>query len=182
MWFLNALKGALQRFGIGVGIDLGSGYSEMKNADKLISVQNKVWDSGLFMPRVVNGKEETRCNLAVEAVFDAFGYSAMDTDDADHIMAFLRTSKDFLVKPIADCQALTNEGTLIIAGLDSKQLAQEHGHVVTLTPGKADYSGHWDKPAPQCLSLGRTGICFRMKGVNYAFVPQPEFFAWVPSL
>lgn len=154
----------------------------MKNPSFLTQIQDQVWNSGAYMPRDIDLQETTYCNLAVRAVFEAFGYHGFDGMNADQMMVFIHASKDFLIKPIADCQALANEGALVVAGLTSTQLKQTHGHVMTLTPGVEDYSGHWDKKAPVGLSIGRRAICFRSKGINWAFVPEPECFVWVPTL
>ncbi len=169
-------------FEIGGTVILPTGYTNMKNKDLLIATQDQVWNSGAYMPKETDGEEVTYCNLAVQAVFEAFGFKGFDGLNADQILIYVKTSTDFLIKPIADGQWLVNEGTILIAGLSSHQLGQSHGHVCTLTPGLEDYSGHWDKRAPVCLSIGRKAICFRSKGVNWAFVPEPEIYAWVPSL
>lgn len=154
----------------------------MKSADFLKTTQDRIWNSGAFLPNDSDGAEITYCNLATDAVFKAFNYSAFSGMLADQMMAYVKTSKDFLIKPMAGIQELVNEGTLIVAGLTAEQLGQSHGHICTLTPGAEDYSGHWNLKTPQCLSIGRKAICFRSKGVNWAFVPQPEFYAWVPTL
>jgi len=154
----------------------------MKNADLLREAQDKVWDSGLYMPKEEDGEEITYCNMATNAVLAPMGCTVMQGMTADQMVEFMRTSKNFLIKPIEDCQFLANEGTVIVAGLTSGALKQSHGHVCTITPGVEDFSGHWNKKTPQCLSIGRKKICFRSKGVNWAFVPEPEFYAWLPSL
>jgi hypothetical protein len=169
-------------FEIGASVTLPTGYTNLKNPERLRAIQDAIWNSNAYMPSETDGEEITYCNLAVQAVFEAYEYTALSGKMADAIMAFVKTSPDFLVKPLADAQALVNEGTIILAGLSSAQLGQSHGHVCTLTPGVEDYSGHWDKKAPVCLSIGRKAICFRSKGVNWAFVPEPELFAWIPSL
>lgn len=159
-----------------------TGFKSMKDKSLLIATQDRVWDSGSYMPRTTNGNEITFCNEAVNAVLVPMGCSEMVGMMADEMVLYMRTSKTFLQKPIEDCQFLANEGVIIVAGLTSRDLKQDHGHVATLTPGQGDYSGHWNKKTPVCLSLGRPGICFRSRGVNYAFVQQPDFFAWIPSL
>ena len=161
---------------------LPTGNTNLKNPERLRAIQDAIWNSKAYLPKESDGAEITYCNLAVQAVLDAFGYKDLANLNADSMMTFLRGANDWLVKPIADCQFLANEGTVIVAGLDSQQLKQGHGHVCTVTPGVEDFSGHWNKKTPQCLSIGRKAICFRSKGVNWAFVPEPEFYAWVPSL
>lgn len=160
----------------------------MKNKELLVKSQDEVWSSGKYTPTEANHHETTYCNLAVQAVAKAMGCTAFDKPHgvspelADEMYKVMQSSKDFIVKPIGDCQWLANEGTLIIAAMPSWMLLQSAGHVCTLTPGHEDYSGHWDKKTPLCLNLGRKGTCFRAKGVNWAFQVEPFFFAWVPSL
>ena len=150
----------------------------MKDPKLLMAAQDKVWSSGLYLPK----GDETWCNIATNAVLSALGCDLMEGFTADGMVDFMRTHQDFLVKPMADCQVLVNEGTILVAGLTGAELKQEHGHVVTLTPGVEDYSGKWDKKTPLCMNLGRAGTCFRAKGLNWAFQIPPGIFAWVPSL
>lgn len=159
-----------------------TGFRSMKNKDLLIGTQDRVWNSGNYLPKTINGKPTTFCNEAVNAVLNAMGCSEMTGMRADEMVAYMRTSKTFLIKPMEDCQFLANEGVVIVAAMTSLELKQSHGHVCTVTPGIGDYSGHWNKKTPLVLNLGRTGTCFRSRGVNYAFVTMPAFYAWVPSL
>lgn len=176
----SALTGMFLKRGTTVGFThyiTATGYTNMKNKDLLARTQDAVWASGKFMPMFQDGAETTYCNLAVQAVLNAFDCREMDNLTADAMMHVLRTSPNFQPMKLEDGQFNANLGTVIVAGLDSSQLGQSHGHVCTLTPGVAEFSGHWSKPAPQCLSIGRQGICFRSKGVNWAFVPEPELWA-----
>lgn len=182
MSIIGVLLGIFLKKEISVTEDLGTGYDNPRNKEKLIKVQDSVWASGAYMPTYDASGEVTHCNGAVNAVLGAYDYKRMSGMVADEMMAFLRTSGDFRAILMVDAQFRTNMGTVVVAGLDSKQLGQSHGHVCTLTPGEAEWSGHWNAKAPVCLSLGRKGICFRSKGVNWAFVGVPEFYAWVPTL
>lgn len=182
MSILSALLGLINGKTFNVSVTLGTGYTNMKNKDLLIRTQDSIWASGKFIPVTEDGIETTFCNLAVQAVLDAFGYTALDNMMADAMMRVIRNSSDFVRMKMEDGQFNADLGTVIIAGLDGGQLGQGHGHVCTLTPGKAEWSGHWNSTAPACLSIGRSGICFRSKGVNWAFVPEPELWAWKPSL
>lgn len=171
------------KWGIRVSIPLGTGYTNMKNRTQLIQVQDSIWESKKYLPgRLDDGREVTYCNLAVQAVLNAYGYHYLDAHLADAMMIVMRKSDDFKAVPVADCQFMANRGTVVVAGLDSRQLKQGAGHVCTLTPGEEEWSGHWNCRVPVCLSIGREGINFRTKGVNWAFRDMPEFYAWVPSL
>ncbi len=184
----SVLRGIGQKdLGVSKTWTLPTGYTNMRDKAKLIATQDRIWDSGAYLPKEADGEEITYCNLAVLAVLNAYGDHTLDDLHADDMMLFLQQSKKdptmlWIPKPIGDCQLLASEGTIIVAGLTSRQLGQSHGHVCTLTPGEEDFSGHWNKKTPKCLSIGRKAICFRSKGVNWAFVPEPEFYAWVPSL
>lgn len=182
MSILSALMGLIgNRLGFTVRF-AETGYTNMKDRELLIRTQDSVWDSQAFMPTYDNGLETTYCNMAVRAVFSAFKYRGFDGMTADEIMAFVRQSQNFARQKLEDGQFLANTGVLVIAGLTSAQLGQPHGHVCTLTPGVAEWSGHWDAKAPACFSIGKKEICFRSKGVNWAFVPVPELWAWKPSM
>lgn len=157
----------------------------MRDPILLAKAQDAVWESGLYMPHESDAGETTYCNIASQAVArrvgcDMFNYQTDIT--ADQMYDLMKTSKGFLVKPMADCQALVNAGTLIFAILPASKLGQSHGHVCTLTPGPEAFSGHWNAKAPSAMNLGRKGTCFRTHGVNFAFVPVPEFYAWTESL
>lgn len=182
MWILDAITDMFKKKGITVTMDLGSGYNNPRNRTLLIQTQDAIWASGQYMPTYQNGVETTYCNLAVQNVFSVYGYHKMDGMTADQMMVFIRSSQDFKRQKIDDCQFAANMWTVIVAGMDGQQLGQGHGHVCTLTPGAAEWSGHWNAPAPQCLSIGRLAICARSKGINWAFVPEPELWAWIPSL
>ena len=149
-------------------------YTNMKNKELLSASQDSVWGSGLYLPKETDGGETTYCNLATTAVLRAMGCTELDGLTADDMYACVKASKNWLIKPMADAQFLVNCGSVLIAILPSSRLGQSHGHVCTLTPGQPDYSGHWDKHTPLCMNLGRKGTCFRSRGINWAFVPEPE--------
>ena len=109
-------------------------------------------------------------------------YDELKGLSADEMYAFIPNSKDWLIKPMADAIELVQEGTVLVAILPAIKLNQSHGHVNTLTPGSADFSGRWDSKTPLCMNLGRAGTCFRAKGVNWAFQVVPEIYALVYTL
>ena len=163
------------------------GIKRMKNPALLNLVQDKVFANPNRWPMIGNKEEITYCNLAALDVAHGVGCTDLDSPGkepllADQMYDLMKGSDKFLIKPMADCQDLVNAGTLIFAILPGEKLNQGHGHICTLTPGVMAFSGHWDAKAPMCMNLGRQGTCFRQKGVNWAFVPVPEFFAWKESL
>lgn len=164
------------------------GKRTMRNPETLNKAQDDVFANQTYWPEPANDGEITYCNVATLAVVRGVGCRDLDPGlggdplTADQLYARIKGSPRFLVKPMADCQELVNAGTLILAILPAEKLGQHHGHVCTLTPGESAFSGHWDAKAPAAMNLGRKGTCFRNKGVNYAFVPMPEFYAWVASL
>jgi hypothetical protein len=154
----------------------------IKNPQTLSDVQDQVFANKMYWPTEDDGQEVTYCNLATNAVLEAMGYAGFQGMTADQMYAWVSTSKDWLIKPMADCQELVNEGVILIAILSSTKLGQTHGHVNTLTPGKSGFSGHWNMADPVCMNLGRVGTCFRSVGLSYAFVPIPEIYALVSTL
>lgn len=155
----------------------------MKDSRLLNQVQDEVFADPALQPH----DDTTYCNIASQRVARGMGCREFDGSGsepytADQMHALIRSSPKFLIKPMADCQDLANAGALIFAILPASKLNQGHGHVCTLTTGQAQFSGHWDAKAPQAMNLGRVGTCFRRNGVNFAFVPQPEYYAWVESL
>lgn len=161
------------------------GCKRMKDPGLLNRVQDEVFADKALWPKP--GNETSYCNLAALRVAHGVGCHDLDSGAADPLTAnslyfLFQRSEKFLVKPMADCQELVNAGALIFAILPGSKLSQGHGHICTLTPGQATFSGHWNAKAPIAMNLGREGTCFRNKGVNFAFVPQPEFYAWKESL
>lgn len=141
-------------------------------------VLNKVQD-GVFANKDYwpNDDGTTFCNVATQDVLKQLGYNALAGFTADGMYDYISTSDDWLIKPMADAIDLVQEGTVLVAILPAAKLNQSHGHVNTLTPGSADFSGKWDSKTPLCMNLGRDGTCFRAKGENWAFQIQPEIYA-----
>ncbi len=155
-------------------------------ADTLNAVQDQVFANKAYWPKEEDGDEITFCNVASLAV--ANGVECHDFDPmpgaqplrADEIYHLLVSSKLFIPTRMAMCQALVNEGNLILAIAPSWNLHQGEGHVCTLTPGVGDFSGRWNSFTPLCMNLGRSGTCSRRRGVNWAFQIVPEFYRWAP--
>lgn len=132
----------------------------------------------------------THCNEAVSMIADAMGCKELDLKSADEICEYMENNLDWQKIDIKQAQDMANQGSLVIAGLDSKALGQEHGHVVVIRPGKAVFSGKWGL-TPRCLNIGAENFIARAKrgpltamscGVNEAFQPLPLFYVWRPSL
>lgn len=154
----------------------------IKDVKELNAIQDMVYLNKSFWPVDTDGEEITYCNLATQSVLRNLGYYDMMGLTADAMYEYVSTSKDWLIKPMADAQALVNVGTILISILPSVKLNQAHGHVNTLTPGPGDFSGDWNCKTPLCMNLGRTGTCFRMKGINWAFQIIPEIYALKETL
>lgn len=150
----------------------------VKDAQKLSEAQDIVFANKSYWPQ----GDETFCNLATQEILMRLGYITLSGMMADAMYNYISTSKDWLIKPMADVQSLANEGTILVAIMTGIKLGQSHGHVNTVTPGTEDFSGHWNKKTPVCMNLGRKGTCFRSKGENYAFQIQPEIYALVSTL
>lgn len=158
----------------------------MKDLITLIDSICEAYDRPDFVP--ANG--ETHCNQAVSMIADIMGCKTLDFKSADEIVTYIAANPDWQEIQLSQAQDMANQGSLCIAGLDSKTLNDTHGHVVVIRPGKVVYSGKWG-PTPRCLNIGAENFLARAKrgpltamscGINEAFVPLPKFFVWRPSL
>jgi hypothetical protein len=159
----------------------------MKNLPALIEAILDAYDDVSLLPKP-NGT--TFCNIAVYGIAHALGCNQLDGKNADDILAFLISSNDWQAVPMIEAQDLANAGSLLIAGLNSTELGQAHGHVVVVRPGVQTYSGKWGL-VPRVLNIGSTNFIARGKsgpltnapvGINESFIPKPHIFAWKPSL
>lgn len=132
----------------------------------------------------------THCNQACAAVAELLGCKDLTDRTADGIVEHLAVNPGWSAVSMEEAQERANEGSLVIAGLDSKALNQSHGHVVVIRPGIVCYSGKWGKTA-RCMNFGQEVFLGRAKkgpltqmpaGVNEAFVPLPTFWVWKASL
>jgi hypothetical protein len=151
----------------------------IKDPIQLNAAQDTVFANKQYWP---TDEGVTYCNLATQDVLERLGYTALSGMTADQMYAFISTSKDWLIKPMSDAIALSQEGTILVAILPAVKLGQDHGHVNTLTTGSPDFSGKWNCKTPLCMNLGRVGTCFRAKGENWAFQIPPEIYALVATL
>ena len=154
----------------------------MKDPIALIDAILNAYDNQAFIP-LEDGT--TFCNLAVDAVCQGLGYKDLAGKTADQIVSFLATSSDWSLVQMERAQEMANEGSLLIAGLDSVALEQSHGHVCIIRPGMAIYSGKWGL-VPRVLNIGAENFIARARkgpltnqpaGLNESFVPLPKI--WV---
>lgn len=151
----------------------------VKDPKELNDAQDIVFANPAYKPQ----GEETFCNIATQDVLHRLGYDPMQGMTADEMCAWVSIPRNgWLIKPMADAQALANEGVILIALLSSQRLGQSHGHVVTLTTGQGDFSGKWNCKTPFCMNIGRAGTLFRSRGVNWAFQIPPDIYALVSTL
>lgn len=150
----------------------------IRDPNKLNLAQDAVYSNRDYWPK----SDETFCNIATQDVLSRLNYRALDGMTADEMYAYVSTSKEWIIKPMADAQKLANEGVILLGILPAIKLGQSHGHVNTLTPGVMDYSGMWDMRTALCMNLGRMGTCSRNRGENFAFHVIPEIYALVETL
>lgn len=161
-----------------------TGYKKVRNLIGLFDAVCDVYDRTDFKP---NSDGTTHCNQAVQAVaVSAFGYHGLDGMLADEIIDFLQESSDWAPIIIHQAQDYANQGSLILAGLNSTDLKQAHGHIVIIRPGIECDSGKWGK-VPRCVNIGASNFLARGQkgvmtnlsvGVNEAFsAPMPK--CWV---
>lgn len=145
----------------------------------LNKVQDEVFANKSYWPQADG---ETFCNVATQNVLGLLGYGDLDGLTADEMYAKISTSEEWLIKSMIEALVLVQAGTILVAILPATKLGQSHGHVNTLTPGSADFSGKWNVKTALCMNLGRVGTCFRAKGENWAFQIPPEIYALKSTL
>lgn len=163
-----------------------TGYKKapMIDINELNAAQDHIFGDLSLWPKEFDGDERTYCNIASLRVANAVGCHDFDPPEgkdpllADEVYNLFMKSQTFIRQRMEDCQNLVNNGYLVFAILPSWELHQNSGHICSLTPGVGDYSGRWKLFTPFCMNLGRSGTCFRRKGVNWAFQRQPEFYLW----
>ena len=181
MWIYDLLR-QMGRLGLQLGWEweLPTFGRTMKDPKALNAAQDAVFAMPEYQPTDYG---TTFCNLSTQHVLRLLGYDALAGKTADEMYTYISTSPDWLIKVMADVQALVNEGTIIVGILPSTKLEESHGHINTVTPGPhMDFSGKWDCATPLCMNLGRSGTCFRSKGENWAFQVLPEFYALKETL
>ncbi len=153
----------------------------MKDLILLIDAILDTYDRIDFRP---NPDGTTHCNQAVDAIANKLGYTALAGKTADEIVAFLSGSPEWSEVPFEAAQDKANQGSFLIAGLDSKALNQSHGHVVVIRPGKPNFSGKWG-PCPRIVNVGAHNFIARAQagaltnqpvGLNEAFIPLPKIY------
>lgn len=166
-----------------------TGYSQVRDVLTLIDAICNAYDNQAFVP-LSDGT--TFCNQGVNYVSEAMGYKGFAGKNADEIVGILSTSDDWSPVPMEKAQDLANQGSLLIAGLDSEALGQAHGHVVVCRPGRPVYSGKWaTNLCPRTLNIGAENFIARAKkgaltnqpcGLNESFQPLPKIWVWRQSL
>lgn len=147
-------------------------------------IQDAVWVD----PRWASEGGVTHCNQASLAVANGLGCHVFDPPSggepytADQLFNFLqRSTSGFLEKNMPDVQAIADAGGLVFAVLPSWILGEQHGHIVSLTPGPMMFSPSLNKDVPLCLNISTPELSGRRVGLNWAFPmlkATPRFFAW----
>jgi hypothetical protein len=187
--FLSVVKGTPGK-NIGTSFPIEwTGYTKVRDVIALIDAICDVYDNQAFAP-LPDGT--TFCNQGVTYVAEAMGCKDFTGKNADEMVSFISASRDWSPIPIEKSQEQANQGSLLIAGLDSKALGQSHGHVVVIRPGKTVYSGKWSTNlCPRVLNIGAENFLARAKkgpltnqpaGLNESFQPLPKIWVWRPSL
>ena len=159
----------------------------MRDLTTLIDAICDAYDNQAFTP---TPQGVTFCNMAVASIAEAIGCHDLTGKTADEMVAYLESSSQWSLVPLEKSQEMANNGSLLIAALDSAELGQSHGHVVVIRPGKQVYSGKWGL-CPRVLNIGSQNFIARAKtgpltnqpcGLNESFVPLPKIWGWRLSL
>lgn len=186
--FTNAFAAWLKRPYFSISRSVAwTGYTKMRDVTTLFEAVCDVYDRSDFRP---SPDGSTHCNQAVCAIAQAMGCQALNGKTADQILDLISESPEWSDVPFERAQDLANQGSLLIAGLKSKDLNDQHGHVVVIRPGKPCQSGKWGL-TPRCVNIGKNDFLARAQsgplvmmpvGLNDAFIPMPKIWVWRMSL
>lgn len=158
----------------------------MKNLIGLIDIICDTYDRQDLQPK----DGVTYCNIACDAIAQAFGCKYLAGKTADEIFDFFKASEDWSETTMDKVQELANQGSLVFAIANSQMLSQSHGHICVIRPGLEKNSGKWIK-CPAVLNVGGENFIGRAKkgvltmmpvGLNEAFVDVPKFYVYRKSL
>lgn len=147
------------------------GQSEAK---ELKEACDEVVNNGDLIPRKINGKLITFCNIAVYRICAIVGYDNFADMTANDIWDYC--ARNWII-PYGEPQEKANVaqraadiGDLAIAAL--KEIP--HGHAAVIYPGgPMIYSGKWQMYSPRVANVGKT---VGLMGANYAFMNPPDYF------
>ena len=127
------------------------------------------------------GGYQTYCNMAVGKVLMTMGSLELRNPggsplDANQMVAAMSSSSNWQEVQMEDAQALANSGQVVVAGMTSQQLGQDHGHVVVVRPGTAELSNKWGGLAPKVSHVGEKSLIG--SGAEWAFpgTLRPRFW------
>ena len=112
----------------------------------------------------------THCNQYINEVCQAFGWKGFEGLLANQIVDLMASNDAWSEVSMDKCQFLSNQGTLIVAGIKE----EGHGHVCVVVPGKEKTSGRWGQ-VPSIANVGKE--VFIGKGLSYGFSSMPKFWA-----
>jgi len=125
----------------------------------------------------------TFCNLAINFICNAIGYTKFNAPDISHpvmanaIISFMKSSGDWMNIDGNVAQAHANVGALVVAAQFN---LEGHGHVCVVIPGEMQFSGHFAKNVPLVMNIGKD--VFIGKHAGWAFQEEPQYFALVSSI
>lgn len=186
--FIGALAALTRRPFISVSRSVTwTGYTKVRDVVTLIDAICDAYDRNDYRP---SPDGSTHCNQAVQSIAQAMGCQDLNAKSADEIVDFISSSDEWSDVPFERAQDMANQGSLLVAGLKSKDLDAQHGHVVVVRPGKACQSGKWGL-TPRCVNIGKSDFIARAQsgpltmmpvGLNDAFIPLPKIWVWRRSL
>lgn len=118
----------------------------------------------------------TYCNVGVDYIARRMGcddfHGPAGVFLADKICNIL--SKGWINITSDDAFSLAKQGTLIVAGLSSKELRATHGHVTIVYPAENMlYSGSWKKLVPMLANVGKINGVLK---ASQCFPIEPKYY------
>ena len=123
----------------------------------------------------------TYCNMAVAKVLLTLGSHELRNPggsplDANQMVAAMSSSSNWQEVQMEDAQALANSGQVVVAGMTSQQLGQDHGHVVVVRPGTAEMSEKWQGMCPKVSHVGEKSLIGTVASWAFPGTLRPRFW------
>ncbi|MDE2099554.1 MAG: hypothetical protein KGL39_20040 [Patescibacteria group bacterium] len=124
----------------------------------------------------------THCNQAARMAAQQAGCNEFDNPDllADDMIRIMEDnlSGKWAVNdgPRASLQAIN--GGLAFAGMSSKDLGEEHGHIAVIFPGQMEFSGSLNKDVPVIANVGKRNGVMKVSEAFPVDKREPKYWRW----
>ena len=172
----------IRAWGIGVTVDLPSGYKPMKDLITLKAACDSVVNDPSLRPvKDVSGKiVTTYCNVAAMRVARSVGCKELDGLMADQQYAVMDANKSGLWQKVPGCAAAAwaESGGLCFAAMTAAMLGEVHGHIAACYPGAMEFSPSLNHNVPMVANVGKTNSAEKESAAFPVARGEADYFTW----